>query len=331
MLELAVVTVVAAGAAALVAVVLVRGRPTDGELAARVEAQAARFDRLADAWGRRVTDDQTLRQGLEETRRAVDDLRSRDEERRQRDEEARATLRRLETTFLGAASRGAVGENVVWEALSVLPPDMVDTGFRVGGKLVEFALRLPDGRRLPVDSKWAGVAEVEALEEAEGADRQRLAGAVERLVAGRAREVAKYLDPSLTAPFAVAAIPDAAYAVLRRAHLDAYGDRVLLVPYSGALPVLLALYGLCCRLGVDAADVGTLISEVEGALVGIERDLENRVERAAHMTQNAAADIRVQIGRARGAAARARAGGAIDEGHPRLRAVEGQGSISPSP
>jgi DNA recombination protein RmuC len=327
LVELAVVTAVAAGAAALIAVLLVRRRPGEGEVTARMEAHSARLDRLADALGRQSLDDQALRQGLVDTRRAVDDLRARDEERRERDEESRAAIRRLETTFLGAATRGAVGENVVWEALSVLPPDMVDTGFRVNGKQVEFALRLPDGRRLPVDSKWAGVAEIEALEEAEGPDRQRLAGSVERLVAGRAREVAKYLDPSLTAPFAVAAVPDAAYGVLRRAHLEAYGDRVLLVPYSGALPVLLALYALCCRLGVDAADVGALVSEVEGALAAIERDLENRVERGAQMTQNAAAEIRVQIGRARGAAARTRAGGAIDGDHPRLRAVE---AVTPS-
>jgi DNA recombination protein RmuC len=327
LVELAVVTAVAAGAAALIAVLLVRRRPGEGEVTARIEAQSARLDRLADALGRQSLDDQALRQGLVDTRRAVDDLRARDEERRERDEESRAAIRRLETTFLGAATRGAVGENVVWEALSVLPPDMVDTGFRVNGKQVEFALRLPDGRRLPVDSKWAGVAEIEALEEAEGPDRQRLAGSVERLVAGRAREVAKYLDPSLTAPFAVAAVPDAAYGVLRRAHLEAYGDRVLLVPYSGALPVLLALYALCCRLGVDAADVGALVSEVEGALAAIERDLENRVERGAQMTQNAAAEIRVQIGRARGAAARTRAGGAIDGDQPRLRAVE---AVTPS-
>lgn len=327
LVELAVVTAVAAGAAALIAVLLVRRTPGDGEVTARIEAQSARLDRLADAMGRQSLDDQALRQGLVDTRRAVDDLRARDEERRERDEESRASLRRLETTFLGAATRGGVGENVVWEALSVLPPDMVDTGFRVNGKQVEFALRLPDGRRLPVDSKWAGVAEIEALEEAEGPDRQRLAGSVERLVAGRAREVAKYLDPSLTAPFAVAAVPDAAYGVLRRAHLEAYGDRVLLVPYSGALPVLLALYALCCRLGVDAADVGALVSEVEGALAAIERDLENRVERGAQMTQNAAAEIRVQIGRARGAAARTRAGGAIDGDQPRLRAVE---AVTPS-
>jgi DNA recombination protein RmuC len=198
----------------------------------------------------------------------------------------------------------------------------VDTGFRVGGKLVEFALRLPDGRRLPVDSKWAGVAEVEALHEAEGPERQRLAASVERLVAARAREVAKYLEPSLTAPFAVAAVPDAAYAVLRKAHLDAYEYRVVLVPYSSALPVLLALYSLCCRLGAEPTDIGLLVSEVEAALGAIERELENRIERAAQMAQNAAAEMRGHIGRARGAAARARVTAVGEEPVPRLAPIE---------
>ena len=321
-LEIALLILAAAAAGALATSLLRRQSVPHGEdVLGRLDAQSARIDRLADAVGRQTLDDQALRQGLVETRRAVDDLRTRDEERRERDEESRASLRRLEATFLGAASRGGVGENVVWEALSVLPADMVDTDFRVGGKLVEFALRLPDGRRLPVDSKWAGVAEIEALERAEGAERPRLAQAVERLVAGRAKEVAKYLDPSLTAPFAVAAVPDAAYGVLRRAHLQAYGERVLLVPYSGALPVLLALYALCCRLGADAADVGALVAEVEGALAAVEREVENRVERGAQMAQNAAAEIRVQIGRARVAAARTRVGAPPPEDEPRLRAV----------
>jgi DNA anti-recombination protein RmuC len=149
---------------------------------------AGRMDRLADVVARGTADDHALRQGVTEARALL-------EEMRRRDEEDRASLRRLETAFLGAATRGRVGENVVWEALSVLPPDMVDVGFRVHGKVVEFALRLPDGRRLPVDCKWAGVAEMEALESADGSERRSLAQVVERLVAQRAREVSKYLDP----------------------------------------------------------------------------------------------------------------------------------------
>jgi DNA recombination protein RmuC len=324
LIVLGVVAVLAVGAL----VVLLR-RPTsvpgsvsviDPALQAEVRAQATRLDRLADGLNQTGAGQEAMRRGLEQTRGMVAEMRAREQERRIHEEEARATLQRLEATFLGAASRGRVGENVVWEALQTLPPDMVDTGFHVNGKTVEFSLRLPDGRRLPVDSKWAGVAELEALEVAQGEDRTRLARVLEKLVADRAKEVAKYLDPSVTTPLAVAAVPDAVFAVVRRAHIDAYGWGVLIVPYSTALPVLLALYSLCCRMGADGADVGALVSEVTSSLDGIERALENSVERSAKMAQNAAADIRSHLGRARGALGRARLEEAPDV--PALRAVD---------
>lgn len=311
LIALAVVTTLAL--AALVVVVARRppsvgaAQPApDAALHAEVRAQAARLDRLADGLNQTGAGQEAMRRGLDHARGMIAEMRAREQERRLHEEEARATLQRLEATFLGASSRGRAGENVVWEALQNLPADMVDTGFHVNGKIVEFSMLLPDGRRLPVDSKWAGVGELEALESAVGEDRARLARTLEKLVADRAREVAKYLDPSVTTPFAVAAVPDAAFAVVRRAHLDAHRAGVLIVPYSSALPVLLALYSLCCRLGSDGADVGALVSEVTASLDGIERALENSVERAAKMAQNAAADMRTHIGRARGALGRAR-------------------------
>src|SRR5207249_5636540 len=101
------------------------------------------------------------------------------------------------------------------------------TDFRVNGRVVEFGLVLPDGRRLPVDSKWTADRELQALAQAtDPAERERLVRAVERAVTERAREVAGYLDAGVTAPVAVAAVPDAAYAVLRRAHADAYRQGV---------------------------------------------------------------------------------------------------------
>ena len=43
---------------------------------------------------------------------------------------------------------------------------MLTSDFRVNGKVVEFGLVLPDGRRLPIDSKWTALAELEALDAA---------------------------------------------------------------------------------------------------------------------------------------------------------------------
>ena len=319
--------VAALGAVAAIAALVAVFRATregPAELRGLLEGHALRLDRVSDALGRQTDDDRVLREEMDATRRAVEDLRAREEERRSRDEEGRASLRRLEATFLGASARGRAGENVVWEALSLLPPDMVDRGFRVNGKVVEFSLKLPDGKRLPVDCKWSAMAEVEALETAEGPDRKRLADEIERLVAGRAREVSKYLEPSLTAPFAVAAVPDAVHGVVRKAHLDAFAAGVLIVPFSSALPVLLALYALCARMGTGATDLGAVLTELGTALDAIERALENQVERGTKMAQNAASDIRAHLGQARGSLARGRAQSEIGGPGPRPLGEDGE-------
>src|SRR5207302_5703739 len=164
--------------------------------------------------------------------------------------------------------------------------------FRVNGRVVEFGLALPDGRRLPIDSKWPAVRELEELEEtADPAVREAGGREVERIVAGRAREVAAYLDPAVTAPVAVAAIPDAAYEVLRRAHADAFARGVVLVPYSCALPVVLFLYSLVSSYG-QAADVQTCLGEVATLLEGMESVIENKLARSAVMLSNATGELR---------------------------------------
>jgi DNA recombination protein RmuC len=183
---------------------------------------------------------------------------------------------------------------------------MLVTDFRVGGKVVEFGLLLPDGRRLPIDSKWTAVAELEALEAADDAAARDLCiRAVEKAVVSRAREVAQYLDPSVTSQVAVAAVPDAAFQVLRRAHAEAFGHGVVIVPYSSALPIVLFLYSLVQRFG-DASDVQASLAEVGGALDVLESVVENRFARAGTMISNGADEFRSQLGKARGSIARAR-------------------------
>jgi RmuC family protein len=219
-------------------------------------------------------------------------------------------VKRLATVLAGGASKGRAGEHILREHLAELPPGMLVTDFRVNGKVVEFGLLLPDGRRLPIDSKWTALAELEALEAATDAvGRDACARAVERAVVVRAKEVAQYLDPAVTAPVAVAAVPDAAYEVLKRAHAEAYAKGVLVVPYSSALAIVLFLYSLVARYG-DAADVQASIAEIVGVLDAIESIVENRVAKAATMLANGADELRSQLGKARGSVARA---GAIRE------------------
>ncbi len=283
------------------------GVPRDpGRLESMVEVQGAELRRLADAAGVRDGMGEQLRSEVAGARRALEEIAVREEERRARQAEDSEVIRRLSTVLAGGSSKGRAGENVLREHLSELPPGMLVADFKVNGKVVEFGLLLPDGRRLPIDSKWSAVAELEALEAADDPDeREARAREVERVVALRAKEVAQYLDPALTAPVAVAAIPDAAYEVLRRAHADAFARGVVIVPYSTALPVLLFLYSLVHRYG-DAGDVQGCLAEVASLLDAMENVLENKIARAATMIANGADEFRSQLGKARGSVARGR-------------------------
>jgi hypothetical protein len=272
----------------------------------QLEAQAAELRRIADASSGRDLAGEQLRSGLDGARRALEQLQQRDQERRVVEAENREVVKRLSTVLAGGAAKGRAGENVLREHLGQLPPGMLITDFRVGGKVVEFGLLLPDGRRLPIDSKWTALAELEALEAAQDLNtREVCVRAVEKAVTARAKEVAQYLDPALTAPVAVAAVPDAAYEVLRRAHADAYACGVVIVPYGSALPIVLFLYTLVQRFG-DAADVQAGLAEVASVLDVLETVVENKFVRAGTMIANGSDEFRSQLGQARGSIARAR-------------------------
>ncbi|MFN8231961.1 MAG: DNA recombination protein RmuC [Actinomycetota bacterium] len=163
--------------------------------------QAAELRRLADAAATRDLATEQVRSQLEGARRALDLLHAREAERQRADAESRETVRRLATVLTGGQARGRAGERVLREGLTALPPGMLVTDLAIGGKVVEFALALPDGRRLPIDSKWTAAAELEALERARPDARDAAERAVERAVASRAREVAQYVDPAVTAPW----------------------------------------------------------------------------------------------------------------------------------
>jgi hypothetical protein len=225
-------------------------------------------------------------------------------------------VRRLETVLAGGGARGRAGENLLDEALSSLPPGMLARDFAVNGRRVEFALVLPDGRRMPVDSKWTAVRDLEALDaEEDPTGREALSRRIEDEVTRRAREVAGYLDPAATTPFAVACVPDAAFAVCRRAHADAFARGVVLAPYSTALPLLLSLYAMAARYGAGG-DVQACLAELESVLGAMEHTLEHKVARAAAMLRTATEEWRGQVGRARVTVARGRGTASTEDAGP---------------
>src|SRR5256714_2596046 len=152
----------------------------------------------------------TLQIRVDQTAASMSELLGKFEERRRLEEQATGAVGRIERLVAGSWARGRAGENLLAAALGEFPPDMVQRDFTLGGRVCEFALALPDGKFLPIDSKWPGVEIAARMEqELDPAARDELRRRVERVVCGRLREVAGYVDASLTAPLAVMAVAPA--------------------------------------------------------------------------------------------------------------------------
>jgi hypothetical protein len=308
-----VLVVVLVGGAVAAATWLAAGALRRG-LESRLSMTDAELRRLGEAGVWRERGDGEIRHEIASFRGALDSMRTREEERRAREDQSWAILHKVAAVLSGGQRAGKAGENVLRETLAHLPPSMVETDFRVNGKVVEFGLVLPDGRRLPIDSKWSAERELQALAHAtDPIERDRLVRVIEKTVGDRAREVCTYRDPAVTTSVGVAAVPDAAYEVLRRAHSDAYRQGVIVIPYSMALPVVLFLHSLVSRFGM-AGDVEASLSDLARILDSMESTLENKVTKASTMLANAAEELRGQVGKARTTVVRARDSRDRDEG-----------------
>jgi DNA recombination protein RmuC len=264
----------------------------------RAEAQGAELAQLRGllSAGGQVQESATteLRERLNQTQTLLEGMRAVFVARHQAEEDARQSLRRLEAVLAGSPTRGAAGENILEEAFQHLPPDMIRRNVWVNGKVVEFGLHLPGGKLLPIDSKWPSSAALEELGRPDvlPSRRVQLAAAVEKDVEKRVREVGQYIDPATTAPFALAAVPDAAYGVCRSAFAEAHRRHVMIVAYSLALPYLLMLYQLHLQFArsVDMEHLQACLMEVDRQLDVLDASLENKLQRAVTMLGNAYQD-----------------------------------------
>jgi len=212
------------------------------------------------------------------------------------------TIRRIASKLIGSRDVGEAGENILAEVFTCFPPGWIERDFKVGGKVVEFALVLPNQKRLPIDSKFPAVQLLEQLgKETDPQLRQRIIKQIEDAVLSKAREAAKYIDPSHTIYLAIAAIPDAAYGVCRKSHLEAIESHVLVVSYSLALPLVLSLYRfqLQYATSIDQQNLEMHLRGIDNCLTTIERELQNSVGRAGTMITNACSECMTQVGKVR--------------------------------
>ncbi len=245
---------------------------------------------ISEKIGQQIQAQGFLKNGLEKTRESLEALKIAEETRRQREAEYSERIKRVDEIIAGTSAKGISGEEILRETFKKLPREMMESNFTVGGKTVEFALILPNNKRLPIDSKWpAGHLLLELEKESSPEKRKEIIKKIEKETIKRVKEVNQYIDPSVTWSQAIAAVPDSVYSVCQEAHLKAQENDVILMPYSMVLPLLLYMYRLHLQYAqsLDIENLQSHLVSVSRNLNEMETILENQIARGSRMISNA--------------------------------------------
>lgn len=259
-----------------------------------------RVERDLSPLGQLPTLQQSLQEQVAAAMRDLAALKQWQEAQRQRwerEDDAYGSLQRLTALMLGSATAGAAGERVVAEQLEALPPQWRVTNHQVSGKIVEFAIRLPDGLFLPIDSKVVAQTTLDALDREQDSERRaRLEREIQKKVLAKAAEVQQYVDER-SAGFAIAAVSDGLYRLSGPVMPEAYQKhRALVVPYSLLVPFILMVYEQHRHSGdVDPARIGRLLSDVQRHLEAAAETLNGHLSKALIQANNARDDLRGKL------------------------------------
>lgn len=281
-------------------------RPLQGltGLQAEMRAMRERLGTLEQAQGTAQTNvlvaTSALQTELSQARAELTQLRTQGRMRADLEAQVADSVRRLETIIAGTQAKGAAGENILESVFARLPPEWQMRDFRIGNRVVEFGLRLPNNRVLPIDSKWPATDLIERFASCDDpAEQMRLKGQIESVVLSKAREVKKYLDPSLTVNFGVAAVPDAVYDLCTAVQTDCFLENVVLVAYSMFIPYLLLVFQtvLATAHDIDIERLDTYLRSAEESVRAVQGEVEGRYARAMVMLSNSRDEMRTHLSR----------------------------------
>ena len=242
----------------------------------------------------------SIRTELSRAREGLTELQTHAKVRQDAEQRTAESIRRLEAIIAGSQAKGSAGENILEIVFAKLPLEWQVRNFKVGGKVVEFGLRLPDGLILPIDSKWPATDLLERFFATEDpAEQQRLKGQIENAVLARAREVRKYLAPDLTVGFAIAAVPDAVYDLSYEVQAQVFQDSVVLVSYGNFVPYLLLVFQTVLKTSrnVDLEKLNAYLATALDSIDALQRELEGPFSKAVTMLNNCHDKMTVHLGK----------------------------------
>jgi len=208
------------------------------------------------------------------------------------------SIRRLETVIAGTQSKGSAGENILEVVFAKLPIEWQVRDFKIGGKAVEFGLKLPNNLIMPIDSKWTATNLLEQFIDANQLDeQQRLKRMIEDAVLQKAKEVRKYIDPSITVNFGVAVIPDAIYDLCAGIQYEVFRMNVVLVSYSMFIPYLLLVFQTVLKASqsIDLQKLDTYLQTAQDNINALQEEIDGRFSRAITMLNNSRDDMHAYL------------------------------------
>jgi DNA recombination protein RmuC len=277
--------------------IMERNQATFGQNVSALGVRLAETDTLAKGIHQTAGD---IRTGLETAQKALASIQGHAAARMQQEQQTAESVRRLENVIAGTKSKGIAGENIMDLVFSQLPAEWQVRDFQIGNKSVEFGLRLPNNLILPIDSKWAATGLLEEfLAASDPQEQQRIKAEIERAVLQKAREVRKYIDPSITVGFGIATVPDAVFDLCSKAQVESMRMNVVLLSYSMFVPYLLLTVETVLKTGRDV-DLQKLMAYLDAAqqTVGaLQEEMEGRLSRAITMLSNSRDEMRAMLGR----------------------------------
>jgi len=217
-------------------------------------------------------------------------------------EETESLTRRIHNIMIGSYEKGRSGENYLQNMMGELMKiGFVSQNMPIGSKLVEYCVEFNDGKLLAIDSKIVATKEVEALfdEETSDDDRAKHRKKIRDVMKKKVEEVAEYIDPRITLPCAVMAIPDSIVPLSAEIVPEAVRKNVMIVGYS-AVPQLIVYFIRIHGFYAIQEDV----AEMKDRLMSIQQEASrldekffaNRFERPMKMLTNAVLQTRQVVG-----------------------------------
>ncbi len=241
-----------------------------------------------------------IRAGLTQAQQSLTTLQTQAKARQELEQQTAAAIKRLEGVIAGVQTKGSAGENIIEVVFAQLPPEWQMRDFRVGNKTVEFGLRLPNNLVLPIDSKWTATHLLEQFLASDDAQEQaRLKARIEKAVYDKAKEVRKYIDPSITVNFGIAAVPDAIYDLCSSVQVKMLRLNVALVSYGMFVPYLLLVFQTILRTSqdIDLEKLNSYLKSVQDSIEAMQDELEGRLSRSITMLSNSRDEMRVRLGK----------------------------------